>query len=61
MSENQADLQKNLKALVDGQELMEAAMKPIAEMMKVKYEALLKVGFTKEDALAILCARGVAP
>jgi hypothetical protein len=53
------DLEKILRNLVDNQEMLEASMKPIAELMHAKLTSLMVAGFTREEAMDLLKTRGL--
>lgn len=53
------EIQEMLKMLVDNQELLEASMTPLAELLAAKVNALEKAGFTREEALDLIKARGL--
>ena len=53
------NLQRTIKALVENQELLEASMKPMAQLLKAKLDALITAGFTREEAMEIIKARGL--
>jgi hypothetical protein len=53
------DLEKMLKNLVDHQETIEASMKPLSQLMFSKLSAMVEAGFTREEAMDMLKARGL--
>ncbi len=56
---NREHLEEMLRLLVNNQELLEATMKPLAQLLHSKYAALIQAGFTKEQALEIIKYRGI--
>lgn len=52
-------MEKHLKILLENQEFLEAAMVPIAQMLKSKLDALVQAGFTRQEAMEIIKARGL--
>jgi len=53
------DLEKILRNLVDNQEMLEASMKPIAQLMFAKLESLTAAGFSRAEAMDLLKQRGL--
>jgi len=56
---NKEQMEAVLRDVIENQELTIAAMGPVAEMLKAKFDALVKSGFTPEQALDIIKARGL--
>jgi len=52
-------LEKTMKALLANQEVLEMAMKPIAQLTKVKLDSLVNAGFSRQEAMEIIKARGL--
>ena len=59
MSMNREEIETILKNVTDNQELLEASFKPIAELFFQKYKSLVDAGFTEEQAMGIVTARGL--
>ena len=53
------DLEKILSNLVNNQEMLEASMKPIAQLMFAKLESLTAAGFSRAEAMELLKQRGL--
>lgn len=54
-------VEKATKDLLDNQETIEAQQTVISEILKAKHNALLAAGFSADQALAIITARGIEP
>lgn len=52
-------IEATIKNIVDNQEMLEATFKPLAEMLFQKREALVNAGFTLEEAMQLIAARGL--
>lgn len=53
------EMEENVRTLIDNQEFLEASMKPLAELMQAKAKALEEAGFSREEAIELLKARGL--
>ena len=53
------EMEKMMKHLIENQEFLEAAMKPLAQLLYAKHKALVDAGFTREEALVIIQTRGL--
>ena len=58
---NRSTMESALQMLVQNQELLEASMKPMAELLHAKLAALVAAGFRRDEALSIIMARGLNP
>ena len=55
---NRNEMEKTIKELVDNQEFLESAMKLLAELLYAKLDAMVKAGFSRQEALDIIKIRG---
>jgi len=53
------NLERLMKTLLDNQEMMEASMKPLAQLLYSKLSALTAAGFSREEAMELIKARGL--
>jgi uncharacterized protein YjgD (DUF1641 family) len=56
---NREHLEEMLRTIANNQELLEATMRPLAQLLNTKYVALIEAGFTMEQALEIIKFRGL--
>ena len=54
-------VEKSTADLLANLETLEATQEPLAQLLKSKFDFLVTAGFNAEQALAIVCARGVEP
>jgi hypothetical protein len=54
-------VEKSTRDLLLNQEVIEMQQKPIAQMLKSKFDALVSAGFTPDQALEIVKVRGIEP
>jgi len=56
---NREEMQESIRLMTQNYELVEAGMRPIAEMFKAKFDSFVKAGFDEDQAMELLCARGL--
>lgn len=59
MKMERSDMEQAMKILLENQEFLEASMKPLAQLLRCKMTALVEAGFTREEALELIKARGL--
>ena len=58
--DNTSDFKKGLEAMRENLQLMVEAQASQALLLKARFDALVKVGFSEEQAMDIVKARGIA-
>jgi len=53
------EMEANMRLLLDNQEFLEAAMKPLGQLMFSKLMSLIDAGFTREEAMDLIKSRGL--
>lgn len=56
---DRSKLEKDIRALLAAQEVLEAAQAPLAKLLHQRFQCLQDAGFTAQQALEIIKTRGL--
>ena len=56
---NRKQMEEMLSLLLSHQEMLEASMKPLSELLFSKFRSLVEAGFTRDEAMEIIRTRGL--